>query len=103
MFSFKKILNKAWDLLEHLDWDNFEFEKARKTLRYPTSDPYVFHAKSYSYDQYRDPYAQPCYSVPDYVSMWCDSCHASDHNANNCPYYMPNHYNKLLLVPRFMP
>ena len=68
MFFLLKTLDKPWDLLEQLGWDNYEREKVKKNLGWPANDPPVFRANSYSYDQCRDLYAQQYHSIPCYVS-----------------------------------
>ena len=64
-----EIPSKARDLLEHLCWDGYEYEKSKETLGCLTIDLFVFRANSCSVDQHRDPYAQPYHFVPDYVPI----------------------------------
>ena len=62
-------VDDAWNLLEWVAWDSFEFEKASCVSGYSFPNPCAFYARS-------------CYAP-----LWCDLCNTSAHNASSCPSY----------------
>ena len=62
-------VDDAWNLLEWVAWDSFEFEKASCVSGYSFPNPCAFNARSY------------------YAPLWCDLCNTSAHNASLCPSY----------------
>jgi len=62
-----KSVDEAWNLLEWVAWDSFEFEKASCVYGYSFHDLCAFYTKSY------------------YISLWCDMCNYSVHNVSSCP------------------
>ena len=57
-------VDEAWELLEWLARDTYEFE----TCQFTSSTP------------------SPC--VPNYTPLACEICHCSDHDSVSCPYHI---------------
>ena len=61
-----KTIDEAFDFLDWLAWDTYEFETS-------CFDSYI---------------PSPC--IPDLAPSLCETCHCFDHDSTSCPYYISN-------------
>jgi len=80
---FTKTRHKIWDFFEYLAHNTSEYDNARETYSFPSSNPYMMQATPLFESQsdgiaYEHSHA-PC------ALMSCDYCDAFDHDIDKCP------------------